>query len=357
MKTFICLPPLPKVSGGLAVLLNIGRFLHQAGFPAAFVLRETPAWADSIPGEVNQLWWENVQLGGANQPKPEDIWLAPEGWPNVLLPGLQSRCRVVVYVQNWAYLLSEWPPGLEPDKLPVSYLAVSRPVAWYVEHVTGKKPEILRPGIDLGLFSPGDGQNSQLTVGGRSCRVAWMPRKNRALARQIREMVDARRAALRQSPLEWVEIHKVVQDEVAKILRGCDIFLCTGFPEGCALPPLEAMACGCVGVGFSGFGCWDYMRLTGCDENGLLPGWLPPEITADAEIRPGNGFWCADGDVVMAGMALEKAVELFMEGGQAWRGLQANALATARLYGREIQRENLLKIWNKARSGELFEER
>ena len=77
--------------------------------------------------------------------RPEDIWLLPEGWPLALLPGLRAGARVVLYVQNWAYLLAELPDGLKLPALPVRYLAVSRPVAWHVRDMTGKTAELLRP--------------------------------------------------------------------------------------------------------------------------------------------------------------------------------------------------------------------
>ena len=38
-----------------------------------------------------------------------------------------------------------------------------------------------------------------------------------------------------------------------------DVFLTTGYPEGFGLPPLEAMACGCIVVGFTGGGGAEFM--------------------------------------------------------------------------------------------------
>ncbi len=49
------------------------------------------------------------------------------------------------------------------------------------------------------------------------------------------------------------------QTEIAEHFREADIFLAIGYPEGFALPPLEAMACGCAVIGFTGGGGLDHM--------------------------------------------------------------------------------------------------
>lgn len=41
--------------------------------------------------------------------------------------------------------------------------------------------------------------------------------------------------------------------------QSADVFLATGYPEGFGLPPLEAMSCGCVVVGFTGGGASEFM--------------------------------------------------------------------------------------------------
>ena len=51
----------------------------------------------------------------------------------------------------------------------------------------------------------------------------------------------------------------LTQDELILEYQKSDIFLATGYPEGLPLPPLEAMNCGCVVVGFTGGGAKEYM--------------------------------------------------------------------------------------------------
>lgn len=354
MKTWVVLPPLAALSGGLTVLLDLGRVLFRIGFETALVAREAATWlhGEGLPP---------VTMWPADRPDPDfgegapaagDLWLVPEGWPSLLLPGLRAGARVLVYVQSWAYLLDEWPEGLSPTALPLHFLAVSRPVAWHVAEMTGRVAPVLRPGLDLDLFRPGEEAG-----GSRRVRVAWMPRKNSALARRIREITDARRARRGLPALEWTPIQGLSREGVAATLQGCDIFLSTGFPEGCPLPPLEALACACPGVGFSGFGGWDYMRSPegrqGVGADGLPP-WLPENVRREAEERPINGFWTADGDVIGAALALDEAVSLAERGGPAWERLRENGRRTASLYGADERDRRLTALWTDARADRLF---
>lgn len=372
MRTFLFVPPLPRMTGGLAVLYRMAAHLHAAGYPVFLVPREGGAPGldqDNPPAPV--LGWDEA----AATLTPSDVWLAPEGWVNALAPGLRAGARCVVYVQNWAYLLSALPPGVAWPQLDVSFLAVSDPVAWYTREVTGREAPVLRPGIDLELFRPawpdggdggdgGDGEDGGAVPDGPAqgpVRIAWMPRKNRALAQQVRDLLAARLAlaASRGEPsvdVEWREIHGRTQAEVADLLRASHVFLTTGFPEGCPLPPLEALASGCLLVGFAGFGGWDYMRQS--LPGGVTPWWTGGGPEADPASGgmdlPPNGYIAADADVVAAGLALERAVRLAATGGPELAALRRAGLATARACSLDRQREAVLALWARAEKGELF---
>lgn len=376
MRTFLFVPPLPRMTGGLAVLYRMATHLHAAGYPVFLVPREGGApGLDPHNSPAPVMGWDEAAAAVA----PQDVWLVPEGWVNALAPGLRAGARCVVYVQNWAYLLSSLPPGVAWPQLAVSFLAVSDPVAWYTREVTGREAPVLRPGIDLELFRPawaeraeGAGAPGVSDAGGAGgeipdapaqgpVRIAWMPRKNRALAQQVRDLLTARLALAasrgeRPVEVEWREIHGRSHAEVADLLRASHVFLATGFPEGCPLPPLEALASGCLLVGFAGFGGWDYMRqaLPG----GVTPWWTGGGPEADPASGgmdlPPNGYFAADADVVAAGLALERAVRLAATGGPELAALRRAGLATARACSLERQREAVLALWERVAKGELF---
>jgi hypothetical protein len=329
VKTHIFLPPLPRGSGGLAVLRRMGVFLRDAGVPVCFVLREEGAEESAAESGVEILPWRALRLHA------EDIWLTPEGWPNALLPGLRAGARSLVYVQNWAYLLSCRPPDTHLEDLPLEFLAVSDPVARFVDMSLGKHAPVLRPGVDTRLFCPAPDRKDE------SLRIAFMPRKNKAYARHIRELAEAR--LRRRAPplaLEWVSIENCTQAEVVRMLQKTHIFLATGFPEGCPLPPLEALACGCVPVGFTGLGGWDYMRQAADFPGAAVPLW-PPRETPWA----GNGFYVADGDVPGAVFALEAALDVCARGGEELAALRRAGRMTAAAYSLEEQEKSVVALW------------
>ena len=327
-STYIFLPPLPRQSGGLAVLRRMGVFLRNAGFPVCFVLREPPKSAEE--SSVDILFWQELRL------QADDIWLTPEGWPNALLPALNAGARAFIYAQSWAYFLSCQPPNTHLENLPLEFLAVSEPVARFVDMSLGKQALVLRPGIDTALFCPPEAKECN------TVRVAYMPRKNKAFARQIRELAEARLRRRRPPlPLEWMSIEDRSQAEVARMLQTAHIFLCTGFPEGCPLPPLEALACGCVPVGFTGLGGWDYMRQAADFPGAAAPLW-PLRETSWA----GNGFYAADGDVPGAVLALEAALDILARGGEELATLRRAGQATVTAYSLEAQKQALVALWN-----------
>ncbi|MBU1040013.1 MAG: glycosyltransferase [Proteobacteria bacterium] len=346
MKTYFFLPPVRQAAGGVTVLRRLAAFLAESGRETFLVPREMhgegPGWTPSEASvEAPMVPWDQLKLA------PGDLWVVPEGWVNALTPGLNAGTRCLVYVQNWAYLLSTLPDGVSWRKLPVEFLAVSDPVAQFVAATTGREATILRPGIDANLFCAPERKPDPAS----ELRIAYMPRKNKALAKQIRETFNALDEGL-AARTRWVEIAGMTAQGVAEALQGAHIFLATGFPEGCPLPPLEAMACGCLPVGYMGFGGADYMRQA------LAP---PPANVADpAPFAPwwplrsiswgGNGLWSADADILGAALHLKTAAEWFLGGSPQLSSTLENCRATAAAYTLDIQRERVLDLWQRLES-------
>lgn len=330
MRTVVFIPALPRMSGGIAVLYQLAERLRELNLPVALTSTHAaaPGLAQKQQTGFTVLPWDELRLS------EDDCYLAPEGWPNALAPALKAKARALIYVQNWAYLLSALPKDVIWQQLPVSFLAVSQPVAWFVDEMLGLPlAGILRPAVETELFRPGLKPE-------RHVRIAWMPRKNKAMAEQIRQIMQAfLRRTPHPVPVEWVELHRMPREEVAATLATCHIFLCTGFPEGLGLPPLEAMACGCLPVGFSGFGGWDYMRQA------KLYGYTPQLPLRDVAWS-GNGFFTADGDVIEAARSLEGAVHLAACKAPALDAMLAQGRATVESYSPDQQRKCVADLWN-----------
>lgn len=325
MKTFIFLPPVKKPTGGITVLRQIADILHQGGHEAFLVARDKTGWrpeglADSAP----VIEWKDMHLTS------DDLWLVPEGWVNAFAPGLEAGAYCVSYVQNWAYLFSGLPEGTTWHNLPVEFFSVSDPVRHFIKEATFKDAPVLRPGIDRSIFY----SNPMNTCG--PITVAYMPRKNKAVTSQIRAIFEHRSEP---GAVRWLEIDGLDTYGVAEALRASHIFLMTGYPEGCPLPPLEAMACGCLPVGFTGLGGWDYMRQI--QETPRFLPWYPLRPVP----WPGNGFWCADGDVMDAALCLEDAVGMVRNCDLFYEAALMSGQETADAYSTENQKQAVLELW------------
>lgn len=81
--------------------------------------------------------------------------------------------------------------------------------------------------------------------------IAYMPRKHADDAVQVFNLLRCHGAL---NGWEIVPIERMNELEVAERLANSAFFFSFGYPEGFGIPPIEAMACGCVVVGFHGWG-------------------------------------------------------------------------------------------------------
>ena len=107
---------------------------------------------------------------------------------------------------------------------------------------------VITNGIDLNVFKP----NIKLRV---KNRILAFSRKNHSDLKKIKKLISAQK-----EKFELVVVDALTETELVHEYQKSDIFLATGYPEGFGLPALEAMACGCAVVGFSGGGGLEYMH-------------------------------------------------------------------------------------------------
>lgn len=319
MPCWIFYPPLKHSTGGTLVLLQLACRLMELGRLKGVLYWDTP-----LASQEDAFPWVPAR---STKLAPEDILIVPEGWPNALSFAFSAGCRALIYCQNWAYLFQGLEPGVHWHDLPVGFLAVSDPVAWHMAQVLGQRPSIIRPTINQKIFFPPDTKPSG------PWRIGFMPRKNKALSEQIFRIFEERNPGL---VVDWVPIHGLKPEGVADVLRSCHVFLVTGFPEGCPLPPLEAMACGCLCAGFNGFGGWDYMRQI--DHYGFVP----PKYPLRSVPWQGNGWWVADGDVLGAAQGLELVLERLTNNDTDT--LKQDMLCTALAYSTDAQRKEVERL-------------
>ena len=115
----------------------------------------------------------------------------------------------------------------------------------------------LFPGIQLGRFSYGIDEELFHFHPAKKKMIAVMPRKE---TKDIMLLECMLRTINQLDGFEIKVIHMMSHEECAKVLREAAIFLSFSFQESFGLPPAEAMACGCIVVGYHGQGGKEYFR-------------------------------------------------------------------------------------------------
>jgi len=247
-RVFVLCPDYDPPSGGVRKLYRHVDVLRAHG---------VEAWLVHTRDGFRCSWFPNatpVAYAADVRPTPRDYVVVPEVYgPELarLYPGVPK----VVFNQNAYFTFRGY--TLDPADLRTPYtspevvaaLVVSEDNREYLGHAfPGLRLVRVRYGIDTGLFTP---------RGPKERAVAFMPRKHAEDAVQVVNLLKHRGAL---AGWRVVPVDGMPEPEVAGVLARCAVFLSFGQQEGGPLPPLEAMACGCVVVGYHGRSGREYFR-------------------------------------------------------------------------------------------------
>jgi len=179
----------------------------------------------------------------------EDVVVATEFLP---YQGLDFKfAKKVLFMQNWINIDKRLKEGdLGKSYIDIGYDYVIT-CGQFCSDMVMKKMQIQATTITNGID-----QEKFFEIPGKrvSGRVLAMSRKNLADLERIVNLLESRGIAI-----DLQVVDGLTQSELIIEYQKADVFLATGYPEGLPLPPLEAMNCGCVVVGFTGGGASEYM--------------------------------------------------------------------------------------------------
>jgi glycosyl transferase family 1 len=216
--------------------------LNQNGFEAAVVHLQPGFRCTWFQNDTNIVYAQTVR------PAAHDFIVAAEIFgPQIArtAPGI----RKVIFNQNCYNSFVNYPidknanetPYLHPDT--VATITVSEDGVRYLSHAFPSARVLrIRPGVDPALFYPGEAKRPQ---------IAFMPRRQLEDARQLFNILKFRGQLV---DFDIVEIRDRSHEETARILRESAFFFSFSAIEGFGLPPAEAMACGCLTLGYHGRG-------------------------------------------------------------------------------------------------------
>lgn len=148
--------------------------------------------------------------------------------------------------------------------------------------------------------------------------ISYLPRKNPDHSKQVLQILNARKSL---NGFEIKEIQGLNQSGVAQLLKESVIFLSFGYPEGLPLPPAEAMACGCIVVGYNGGGGKEYFL---------------PEFSYEVPF----------GDIVGFCKKVEEVIGIYKNDRLQLEGkMQSASNYILDTYSRKIEKEVLNKAW------------
>jgi len=234
-------------SGGVRKIYQYVDWLNDAGLNA-IVMHQQPGFRCS--------WFANATRVASFRecwpPAAGDVLIVPEvlAWQFV---SIAPDAPKIILNQN-AYQTFAWStekynvnPYTRPEVLGV--IVGSEDSRRYIAEVFPALPVMrLRVSVDGRLFQPNTRKLKQ---------IAYLPRKKESDAKQV--LAIARFRGVLEG-FKVVEIKDKTLEQYSAILRDSLIFLSFSTQEGWGLPPMEAMASGCIVIGYDGRGGAEFMR-------------------------------------------------------------------------------------------------
>ena len=149
-KMLIFLPSMPNPSGGIAVAYKFMKILNELGYNTTVVHEKNdytlPTWLGDGYDKINHLSLE----GGKLTVSPEDFFIIPEGFANVIEQTKNLPCKRIVLAQSWVYILNSLAPGQSwVDSGINECIAVNDTLAKYIQDLFGDRlnVSVCRPSI------------------------------------------------------------------------------------------------------------------------------------------------------------------------------------------------------------------
>jgi hypothetical protein len=295
---------LPVKAGGELVNLQHVAALRQAGL-RAFLLLDPAAkvQAPKQPFPVPMVHWSE-QLAFL----PQDWLVVPEVTPPATFEQLAAMaCQVAIHNQNPYYSFKGFASIASLNRYPLAGgLCGSLSTRDTLQRWGSTTDwQVVRPYVLPTFFRAQTKQR----------QIAFIPLKRPADASLLVQLFRGRYP--QHADLRWVPIGGMSRQQMAQVLGESLVFASLSRFEGLGLPPLEAMAAGCLVCGFDGYGGSEYAS-------------------------PDNGSWVADGDLEAFSEAI--AGLLAMDDAAAARRV-ATSRATAASYSVERFNAELLRAW------------
>lgn len=333
---FLC-PDHRKATGGIKIIYNHVDILNKHGFTASVVHSKKGFRVQWFKNDTRIQYFDSVKF------KENDIVVIPEymafyfskvkqipKW-KLKMKQLFSSSRLryylgeiaklpvhkVIYNQNTYMTFALYPFEKNICEIPYRHSDIVRTVTVstdntnYLKYIfPDHKIERVHYSFDPLIF-PYSGKKKP--------QICYMPRKNSEDARQVINILQAKKLL---DGFDLISIHGKPEQEVAQILSESLVFMSFGSPEGSPMPPCEAMLCGCVVVGYHGWGGREYFK---------------PEFCYPIEV----------GDILTFVKQMEQVIQLYHQHPEQLQ--QKGKMASDFIkdyFSKEREIQDVLRIWN-----------
>jgi glycosyltransferase involved in cell wall biosynthesis len=272
---FIC-PQNKFASGGVKQIYKMVEILNNNGFNAVLLLKKNgkEKWFNSkVSIETSPYLFKKIKYSYTRKKinfwrkivlhylklkslkfQKNAILVFPEIYgPNI--SSLEPEIQKVIFNQNCYYsfehfsLFDDVENNIYKNPKLIATIVASNDAKKYLKFAFPKiRIKKMRLGIDENIFTYSSAKKKQ---------IAFMPRK---LQNDVVQVINILKSRHKIDDWEFVPIENKSEKEVAEIMKESAIFLSFNHKEGFGLPPAEAMACGCIVIGYKGQGGKDYFN-------------------------------------------------------------------------------------------------
>ena len=285
-----CLIETHAPRGGHKVSLRHVEALNELGFDAAARLpadRPVPSWIQHCA---------SIEIG--SELRADDILVLPEDATALLKRYASAPQRKVVFCQNHFGAAAQGLGLLTRDEAAAyrDYMACSRTVAlWLSRFMAHDAVEVVPAFADERCFRP---TNKEPAI---TCTPGKRPFEFAAIRTMVSRLYPG------PNRWRWDALQSANEAEVARSFGRASLFLSLSRLEGLGMTTLEAMASGCVPIGFAGIGGREYAT-------------------------PTNGFWVEEDNLEGCADAIVRAMALVDRQSPAVAQMRAAAEETAARY-------------------------
>lgn len=310
MRIFYLCPDFSKPSGGIKRLYRHVEILRENSYDAYIM---------HINEGFKLHWFESpapiVYTRDLAQLHSEDVLVLTEGLSTVMKQVKPLQFRKVVIALSFAYIFEHMPIGENWKDYGIHWvMASTKTIKDLVQWSMGiENVYIIKSSVDNIMFHYEPDVKKQ--------QITYIKRKD-TLSPIVEKILKAR-SACSDEP-DFIAIENLKLQNYAQVLKQSQIYLTTSIHEGINLSVLEAMACGCVCIGFDGVGGREFIVESGEQQN---------------FVRAENV------NFIDLAMKLAGLMEMIKQKDPKVEKIRQNGLATAGRFTAELEKKSVLEFW------------